>query len=104
MPDMIRFSSGHYANVARSCCRGRRMRQFLEDSPNSRGAEMQARAAQYLGDLDLTETWAQRFEALHCVTYEIGELVDRLTDLYEGIGALLIESLHSRRDGCSCHK
>ena len=65
---------------------------------------MQARAAQYLGDLNLTETWAQCFEALHSIPYEVGELVDRLTDLYERVGSFFIESFDPGGDGGRCHQ
>ncbi len=66
--------------------------------------EMKTGTAQYLGDLDLTQTWAQSFEPLHGITHEVRKLVDRFADLYERIRSLLVKTSHSRCDGCWRHK
>ncbi len=62
---------------------------MLEDPSDGRCTEMQAGAAQYLGDRDLAQRRAQSLESLHGVSNEIWKPVDRLAVLYERIGSLL---------------
>ena len=80
------------------------MGRLLEDPLDSRCTKMQACAAQYLCDLELTQTWAQSFEPLQAMTHEVRKRVDRRADLSERIRSLLVESFHPGGDGGRCHK
>ena len=55
----------------------------LEHSPDGRIAEVQAGPGEHLGDLDLAQGGTERLEALDDVADEVGELVDRLSELYQ---------------------
>ena len=99
MPNVIRFLRGY---DTASCSRGlprRRMWRLLENPSNGRCAEMKTCTTHHLGHLEHAKCRTQCLEPLHSITDEIGKLVDRLADLHEGVGALLIESLRPRRDG-----
>jgi hypothetical protein len=63
----------------------RRDRLLSEDSPYRGHAEVESCAGEELGNLYLAQHGAKRFELLHEVSHEVGELVDRLGQLDQGV-------------------
>jgi hypothetical protein len=59
----------------------------LEHPGHGGGAQVQARPGKRLGDLDLAHRGAKRLQTLDYVMDKLRELVDRLGQLHEGIGA-----------------
>jgi hypothetical protein len=58
---------------------------FLEYSPHSCCAEVQPRPAKGISDSHLPHGGTKRFQAPHKIADKVGELVDRLRELQEGI-------------------
>ena len=57
---------------------------------------MQSCPTQRLGNLDLAHAGTQGFQTLHDIPYKVRELIHRLAQLQQGIGALIIDAFHPR--------
>jgi hypothetical protein len=80
------------------------VRIFLENAADGGGAQMEPGSAKYLSDLLLSQERAESLEPLDEVANAVGELVDRLTGLYQGFGSCLIDSPHPGADGVGRHQ
>ncbi len=98
---MIRPLCCYYASGRRRIS-GVRLWLFFQNPSNRRDPQMQSCPAQRLGDLDLAHGGAQDFQTLHDVADEVRELIHRLTQLQQGIGALIIDAFHPGCNGGRC--
>ena len=96
MPHVVRFFRGHYTTRGDRWLLRCWLRRFLENPSDCRSSQMNPGSAKCLSDLVFPHTGTECLEPLDHVPYEVRELVDGLTKLYEGIGTLLIDTLHPR--------
>ena len=68
------------------------VRAFFEDAADRGRAQMEAGPAEDLSDLLLSQTRAEHLQLLDEVTHQVGELVDGLGGLDQGLGACLVDS------------
>src|SRR5664280_3007753 len=99
MPEMPRVfgrDDATFAGWFGTVCKRFAVWLLLEDLTNGGRPQMQACSGKCLSNFNLAQHGTKRFESLHDVASEVRELVDRLTELHECIGAFFIQSPHPR--------
>ncbi len=94
MPDVAWPISTHDLSGGLSLPIGARPMLFFEDSSNGRCAQVKSRAAKSVRDSHLPHGRTKGFKAPHDIADKVGEFVDRLRKLQEGIRSFFIESPH----------
>ena len=80
------------------------VRIFLENAADGGGSQMEPGSAEHLGDLLLPQRRAENLQPLHEIANQLGELVDRLKGLHQGVGSCLIDSPNPGTDGLRRHQ
>ncbi len=94
MPD-VAWTLGHNGlGRGRSLPIGAQPVLFLEDSSNGRCTQMKSRPAKGFSDPHLPHGRTKGFKAPHEIADKVGELVDRLRELQEGIRSFFIDTPH----------
>ena len=93
MPHMVRFFRRHHATAGFGGLPWCRVRRLFQDATDGGDSQMKSRSAERLRDSDSTHARTQRLELPDRMTYEVGELVDRLMHLHQRVGSLFIEPL-----------
>ncbi len=99
VPEVIRFSGGDGARGRLKTRAGFRRSCLPQHSAHRRRGEVETRAGEDLGDLDLAQGGAENFEAPHEVADEVGELVHRFGQTDESSRSFLVETPHPGGDG-----
>ncbi len=94
MPDVVWPIGRHDEIGGLSVPIGARPMLFFEDSSNGRWAQVQTCAAKGVGDSHLPHGGTEGFESLDGIADKVGELVDRLRKLQEGIWSFFIDTPH----------
>ena len=98
MPNVVRLSRSYDSSCPLDLPKSPSSGWFVEKPSDRRRAEMQPGSAENLGDLDSAHRRTEHLEPAHDVAHEIGEAIHRITDLNDGPGALLIQTMHPRGD------
>ena len=97
MPDVARTLGRDDLGRGLSLPIGARPVVFLEDSSHSRWAQVQTCAAKSVSDSHLPHGGTEGFESLDEIADKVGELVDRLRKLQEGIWSFFYRHAASMR-------